>query len=308
MKKWRFFPILVKEEIVKNMCIRDIVSFTKCSKKCQNLLSAVPIHRSSVLIDDHLHLQAFLGPRINLDLDLMPLNHFSILATSRKCYVDQLKICVTTDECKHDLKNLIKKLTKTRNTLKVKELRMDFGVEHAELFTEILGIYDPSCIEFIEIPLLLSKEVYHEIVKTPQWRNSKRVSLNYMLHQGLNLPNVNIDDFLHFENVQLRVERLDTNDAVKFVQNFRKASEHAEFVIECREPMQHDSIRQKIEAGWVGDWQQSQYSNTRFVIDPANPNHVFYVEYSPFCLRSGWSLLDKFNAFQVFIGGLVALH
>ncbi|CAL2031566.1 unnamed protein product [Caenorhabditis brenneri] len=268
MKKWRFFPLLVKENIVRNMCIRDIISFAKCSKKCQNLLSAVPIHRSSFLIDDNIQLRNFFGPGMNLDMGLIPLDHFSILATSRKFFVDKFDICVTTEKYKHDSKNLIEKLTKERKSLKVKELRMNFEVEHAELFREMLGICDSSRIESIEIPKLYSQVIYEELVKTPQWKNSKRVMLNsYGENRRLVMPNVNIDDFLHFENVQLRVDRLDTNDAVKLVQNFRNYSVNANFVIECQKPMQQDLIRQKIQAGWVGNWHQSQLSN--IIIDPA---------------------------------------
>ena len=36
--------------------------------------------------------------------------------------------------------------------------------------------------------------------------------------------------------------------------------------------MQHDLIRQKIEAGWIGDWKQFQHFNTRFIIDPTKQN------------------------------------
>ncbi|CAL2031565.1 unnamed protein product [Caenorhabditis brenneri] len=306
MKKWRFFPILVKEEIVKHMCLPDLVSFAKCSKKCQDLLNIVPIHRPSVLIDDHLHLQAFLGPRINLGLNLVSLDHFSILATSRKFFVDKFKICVTTEKYKQDLKDLIEKLTKARKSLKVKKLSMDFEVEHAELFTGILGICDPSRIESIQIPKLFSQEVYDEIVKTPQWRNSKGVSLNYMCHQDLKLPNAKIDDFLHFESVQLSIERLDTNDAIKLVQNLRNASDHGKFNIRCQEPMQHDLIRQKIEAGWAGNFQENQHTNTRFVIDPAKPGHVFEFNCSPYSLNGGWSLLEKFNRRQELFGRALA--
>ncbi|CAL2031569.1 unnamed protein product [Caenorhabditis brenneri] len=301
MRKWKFFPLLVKENIVKNMCIRDIVSFAKCSKKCQNLLSAVPIHRSSVLIDDNVHLQGFFAPGINLDMDLISLNHFSILATSRKFYVDQLKICVTTDECNHDLKNLIETLAKARKSLKVKELRMEIEVEHAELFTGILGVCDPSLIESIEIPELFSQEIYEEIVKTPHWKNCKQVKLNDMLsNRELNMPNVNIDDFLHFEKVELGVETLKTDDAVKFIQNFRHPSERTFFHIMIRKPIQQDLIPQEIEARWVGDWKRSERHATVFFIDPTKPDLVFYYKFDNwnYAVSGGWLTRDEFEIIQ----------
>ncbi|CAL2031570.1 unnamed protein product [Caenorhabditis brenneri] len=256
MKKWRSFPVLIKENIVRNMCIPDMLTF---------------------------------------GLDLITVDHFSILATSRKFFVDQLCLRVTADKNKHDVNNLIKKLTKARKSLKVKELRMVVVVEHEELITGFLGVCDPSRIESIQIPKLLSQEVYDEIVKTPHWRNSKQVWLNDMCQLRLNLPTVNIDDFLHFENVQLLVDRLHTNDAVEFVQNLRNASDHAKFKIRCQEPMQYDLIRQGIEAGWDGNWQQTQHYNG-FITDRAKPDHVFYVEYSPFYLYGKWRLLEQFNS------------
>ncbi|CAL2031568.1 unnamed protein product [Caenorhabditis brenneri] len=305
MEKWRFFPILVKENIVNNMSIRDIVIFAKCSKKCQNLLTVVPIHLPSTLIDVCL----FVGLRHRLSAQHVgSFVNFSILATSRKFYIDQLKLNILTEESENEVKDFIEKLKKARNSLKVKELSMVIEVDHEELITGILSVCDPSRIESIEIPKLYSQEVYDEIVKTPQWINSKRVSLNCIFYQRLTMPNVNFDDFLHFESVQLLVERLDTDDLVKFIQNFCNSSEHARFVIQCREPMQQDLIRQKIEAGWVGNWQQNLHTNTVFVIDPAKPDHVFDIYCSSYFLHGGWSLLHEFNERQRFIQDLFVLH
>ncbi|CAL2031572.1 unnamed protein product [Caenorhabditis brenneri] len=301
MEKWRFFPVLIKENIIKNMRIQDIVHFAKCSKKCQNLLTVVPIHLPYALIDDRPHM----GCLLKLSSEEA---YFSILATSRKFYVDHLKLYITTDKSKNDVKDLIEKMTKARKSLKVTNLFMDIEVDHEELITGILSVCDPSRIESIQIPKLYSQEVYDEIVKTPQWKNCKQVLLNDMFYQRLTMPNVNIDDFQHFKDVQLLVERLDTNDAVKFVQNFRNASEHAKFVIRCGEPMQHDLIRQKIEGGWAGNWQQNQHSNTRFMIDPLKPDLVFEFKCSPYSLRGGWSLLNEFYKRQLFIGRLFVLH
>ncbi|CAL2031571.1 unnamed protein product [Caenorhabditis brenneri] len=294
MEKWRFFPVLVKEEIVKNMRIQDIVHFAKCSKKCQDLLTVVPIHLPSALLDDRPHI----GRLLKLSSEHVgSLAYFSILATSRKFYVDHLKFYITTDKNKNDVKDLIEKMTKARKSLKVKELRMEIEVDHAELITGILGIRDPSRIESIEIPKLYSQEVYDEIVKTTQWKNSKQVMLNGMLsNRKLTMPNVNFDDFLHFENVQLGVETLDTNDAVKFIQNFRKAPLHATFFIECRKRIQQkDLIRQEVEAEWVGDWHQHQRANTWFLIDPAKPDLFFYFEFFStrfHAIQGGWRSLD----------------
>ncbi|CAL2031277.1 unnamed protein product [Caenorhabditis brenneri] len=54
MKHWRFFPILVKEEVLKHMGPLERFSFSKCSKNCWNLLSRIPNHLEyfRILYDD----------------------------------------------------------------------------------------------------------------------------------------------------------------------------------------------------------------------------------------------------------------
>ncbi|CAL2031567.1 unnamed protein product [Caenorhabditis brenneri] len=304
MRKWRFFPILIKEKIVKHMCIRDIVSFAKCSKKCQKLLTFVPIHLASFLINKSHNGNQRHRLRSN---DLISLADFSVLATSRKFYVKQLEVIKHTRKNKDGLKVFIKKLTESQKLLKIRELKMVIGRKHVELITRLLGICDPFYIESIEIHELYSQEIYEELVKTPQWRNSKRVMLNsYGENRRLVMPNVNIDDFLHFETVQLSVETLDINDAVKFIQNFRNASELITFCIRCRDPMQHDLIRHKIETSWIGDWKRSEHLKCGYIMHPTKRDRVFHFECSSFSLQGGWSLLEEFNAIQVIIEGLVA--
>ncbi|EGT52308.1 hypothetical protein CAEBREN_20771 [Caenorhabditis brenneri] len=103
---------------------------------------------------------------------------------------------------------------------------------------------------------------------------------------------VNFDDFLHFERVQLIIETR-VQDLAKLVQNFRNASERVNFYSKCQK-----TICQEVEKSGVGSWQPAQYINTKYIIHPTKPDHVFYHKFDIMTLTflCGWIPADVFNS------------
>ncbi|CAL2031270.1 unnamed protein product [Caenorhabditis brenneri] len=97
MKYWRFFPILVKEEVLRNMDLSDKLSFLKCSEKCRNLLSRIPNH-----------LESFRIPNDNQ----LSVDDFLLLFTSRRSTLQRLQVTIKTSADKDQAIQFFRKLTK----------------------------------------------------------------------------------------------------------------------------------------------------------------------------------------------------
>ncbi|EGT38166.1 hypothetical protein CAEBREN_25502 [Caenorhabditis brenneri] len=203
MKHWRFFPILVKEEVLKNMDLSDRLSFSKCSKKCWNLLSRIPNHLDSFIIPN----------RYQISVD-----DFLTLMTCRKSTIHILKVDIESADDRDQVNQFLLKLNKVRGALKVKFLVMGVSPRYSEMHKKSIDSCDPSFIESIEIERLDSQEIYEHILKTPQWKNSRKVLLNLDFD---GLLEVNINDFLHFKFINMKMEELSVDDAWKLVQVVR---------------------------------------------------------------------------------------
>ncbi|CAL2031269.1 unnamed protein product [Caenorhabditis brenneri] len=83
MKHWRFFPLLVKIEVLKNMNLTDKLSFLKCSKKCWNLLSRIPYRLESFIIPHGIR---------------FPVDDFLALITCRRFTIQELEVAINTAE------------------------------------------------------------------------------------------------------------------------------------------------------------------------------------------------------------------
>ncbi|CAL2031209.1 unnamed protein product [Caenorhabditis brenneri] len=268
MKRWKFFPILVKEEVLKNMDLSDRLSFSKCSKKCRNLLSRIPNHLESLTIpyDNQLSVDDFLT-----------------LTTCRKSTIQKFKVKIQTADERDQVNQFLLKLN---FVLKVEKIIMKISSRYSEMYKKCIGFCDPSFIELMRIQSLKSQELYEHILRTPQWKNSRQVSLNYGIWQGT--LRINIDNFLHFKSIKLKVEKLSADDAWKLVQNSVNAGSLNDRIdISCRNPIQIDLIRQKIETELVGEW-KGRYLNARYLVHPKNPDlvleyawyfNMFYVKY-----------------------------
>ncbi|CAL2031210.1 unnamed protein product [Caenorhabditis brenneri] len=249
MKLWRFFPILVKIEVLKNMDLSDKLSFLKCSKKCRNLISRVPNHISFFKIPKQ--------------------NRFSMLITCRKSTIQKFKVEIETDDERDQVEQFLNEI---QHSLKVKKLVMEISPEYSEMYKKCIDLCDPFFIESIEIEGLDSPEVYEDISKTPQWKNSRQVSLNSDFDGFLK---VNINDFLHFKAITLKVEELSVDGAWKLVQNFvNTASQDDRIDITSQNPINTDLMRQKIETELVGDWKGMAYAPVRYITHPENPELV----------------------------------
>ncbi|CAL2031276.1 unnamed protein product [Caenorhabditis brenneri] len=258
MKHWIFFPILVKEEVLKNMDLSDRLSFSKCSKKCRRLLSRVPNHMESFIIPH--------GHQCSVD-------DFSTLITCRKSTVHKLKVAIETAGERDQVNQFLLKLNKVRSTLKVKFLVMGISPSYSEMHKKSIDSCDPSFIESIEIERIDSQEIYDDILKTPQWENSKKVLLNLDFD---GLLEVSINDFLHFKFSNMKMEELSVDDAWKLVQNFvstKSQDDHFDIRIRANS-IQGESIRQKIEAELIGDWKNMGSVGGRYLRYPENSNRI----------------------------------
>ncbi|CAL2031208.1 unnamed protein product [Caenorhabditis brenneri] len=252
MKKWRFFPILVKEKVLKNMDLSDRLSFSKCSKKCWNLVSRVPSHVKMFKTPSH--------------------DSYPVLIISRKSTIQNLIVNIYSPSDKYLADRFFEILfSEKRDFIKVTKLTMNINQEYSEMHKKFIDFCDPSFIESIEIEELDSQEVYEDILRTPQWKNSREVSLNWDFD---GLLKVNINDFLHFKSIRLRMEELSADDAWKLVQNSVNAGSLNDRIdIRSQNFIQIDLIRQKIETELVGEW-KGRYSDARYLVHPKNPNLV----------------------------------
>ncbi|EGT38182.1 hypothetical protein CAEBREN_05032 [Caenorhabditis brenneri] len=155
MKHWRFFPILVKEEVLKNMGPLERFSFSKCSKNCWNLLSRIPNHLEyfRILYDDRR----------------------SVLLTSSKSTIRTLEVKIESDLEKERVDQFLL----NRHTLKVKKLILEISPEYSEMYKKLIDFCDPSFIECMHMEQLDSLEAYKEIRETPQYKNSQEVILTW---------------------------------------------------------------------------------------------------------------------------------
>ncbi|CAL2031271.1 unnamed protein product [Caenorhabditis brenneri] len=255
MKKWRFFPILVKIEVLKNMNLMDKFSFSKCSKNCRNLVTRVPSYIAIHQIPKH--------------------NRFSVLLTCRKSSVRKVEVKI--ENCS-DLE-LVDQFfgALLRDSLKVRELTMNINPEYSGMYKKFIDFCDPFYIESIKIGSLDSQEIYEDILRSPQWKRSREVSLNWDFDRFLE---VNLNDFLHFKSIKLKMEELSVEDAWKLVEKFLiNESPDDSSAISTQIPINIDSIREKIESELAGDWKGMAYGNdARFLVHPKNPQLIF--EYS----------------------------
>ncbi|CAL2031273.1 unnamed protein product [Caenorhabditis brenneri] len=145
------------------------------------------------------------------------------------------------------------------------------------MFKKCIDFCDPSFIESIEIEGLDSQEVYEDIVKSPQWKNSREVLLNGYFN---GLLKVNLNDFLHFKSIELNVEELSVEDAWKLVENFVSiGSKDDRIDIRSRIHMKTDLIRHKIETELVGDWKGMAFNSIRLLRHPENPQLILKCMY-----------------------------
>ncbi|CAL2031268.1 unnamed protein product [Caenorhabditis brenneri] len=146
-------------------------------------------------------------------------------------------------------------LSEKRNSIKVMELVMNINPEYSEMYKKFIEFCDPAFIESIKIENVGSQEIYEDILKSPQWKNSQKVSLNWNFD---GLLKVDIDDFLHFKSIKLEMEELSVEDAWKLVQNFLNiGSQNDSIDIRMEKPVPEGLIRQKIETELVGDWKDA---------------------------------------------------
>ncbi|CAL2031207.1 unnamed protein product [Caenorhabditis brenneri] len=252
MKHWRFFPILVKIEVLKNMDLSDRLSFSKCSKKCWNLLSRVPAHLKTLKFPIH--------------------NSYFWLITCRKSTIQNLIVNILSPLDKYLADRFFETFFSEKRTfIKVTQLTMNITPEYSEMYKKLIDFCDPSFIESIEIEGLNSQEIYKDILNTPQWKNSQEVSLNFESKGSLK---VNFDDFPR--SVCLGVEEFSAEDGCKIMQKLRNGSEDDGcFWIKSQKPISVDWIGEKIEADLGGEWNNKGYSNAcRCVMHPENPHRV----------------------------------
>ncbi|CAL2031274.1 unnamed protein product [Caenorhabditis brenneri] len=279
MKHWRFFPILVKEEVLKNMDVSDRLSFSKCSKKSRNLLSRIPNHLECFRIPD--------DSRFSND-------DFLVLMTCRKSTIQNLIVEIELSDERYQVMQFLLKLNEVRNSLKVKKLIMELSPEYSEMFKKCIDFCDPSFIESIEIEGLDSQEVYEDILKTPHWKNSREVLLN-----GDYLLEMNLNDFLHFKSISLNVEELSVDDAWKLVQNFlTNESENDSLDIRTEVPIKIDLIRHKIETELVGDWKGMTHNYIRFAVHPKNPQLILRCMYEWYRFNVEFIAPERFDFYR----------
>ncbi|CAL2031272.1 unnamed protein product [Caenorhabditis brenneri] len=257
MKHWRFFPILVKIEVLRNMDLSDRLSFSKCSKKCRNLLSRTPNHLESFIIPDD---------------DDFSVDDFLTLMTCQKSTIQELQVEIDTAQERYHVNQFLLKLREVGSTLKVRKLIMEICSKYSEMYKKVIGFCDPFSIESIEIESLGSQEIYEHILKTPQWRNSQKISLNWSFDKFLK---VNLNDFLHFKSMELRVEELSVEDAWKLVQNIVSIGSQGDSIdIILEKPVPDSLIREKIESELAGDWKDVGSSDGRYLRHPENPHLI----------------------------------
>ncbi|CAL2031275.1 unnamed protein product [Caenorhabditis brenneri] len=281
MKHWRFFPLLVKEEVLKNMDSSDRLSLSKCSKKCRNLLYRIPNH-----------LESFIVPSDNQ----LSVDDFLILMTCQKSTIQRFEVKIKTADEKDQVNQFLLKLNKVRNTIKVKLLIMEFSPEYSEMFKKCIDFCDPSFIESIQIDKLDSQEIYEDILKTPQWKNSRMVTLNWYFN---GLLKVNVNDVLHFTSIRMKVEELSVDDAWKLVQKIVSTESKKDcFGIRSQIPMKIDLIRHKIETELVGNWKDVGSSGGRYLKHPENPNQIlaYKLRWDGFCF--GFLTQEQFDVLR----------
>ncbi|CAL2031330.1 unnamed protein product [Caenorhabditis brenneri] len=235
MKQWQFFPMLVKEEILKNMKVSDRLSLSKYCKTSRSLLGGIANHLNTAkivegffVVDDH----------------LITREVFCSLINRPNSSIRKLGLFVESTADRSTLNEIFGE----RKLWKVKILEIRFRAEFSESCKELIELCDPSILKTIVIPRLCTNEVYGSIVNTEQWKNCKKVRLNTdsSARHSSSLQ-VNYDHFSHFRRYTIGVDSLSLEDAWRLIQEYQAFNKLARFHVTTRQRFQDQGILNRID-------------------------------------------------------------
>lgn len=272
MIMWRFFPVLVKEEILKHMDLMDKLSLSKCSKNTRNLLYCIPNHLKRVSINE--------DGSVRIDENQVSTNDFYALIYSRQSTIFRLKLKAHIDQDKIFLTDMIEQFEKSQKILKVERLIMDINAEYAELYKKVVNICDPSVVSYMNFHQLYSMEMYRDIVQTPHWRNCTDIDFNSDSPSAKSeITYANIDDFSHFKTIYLGVPTFSTGEAWNLIQKYPNHIDYHFLEITTLKSIKKKEIDWKIENQWQEvTWRTMGIFDSKYILHPTKPRQVFGVE------------------------------
>lgn len=274
--KWRYFPTLIKEEVLKNFDQRDKLSFATCSKRSLKLLSGIPNQLNTVIITEE---------SVIVEDDFQfSLEDLSLLIASKKSTIEDLTVFIETNLRKSNFDKIVCG-NGSKGLLNVKSLEMEFNAGFYELYKKTVECCDPSYLEAIKIPQLCTQQIYDLVMRTPQWKTCEEVHLNTGTdYRHSSTLQINLDDFLHFKNIHVGIESINREDAWKLIQMYRACTgKPGKFEVTTRQQIPLQEIMNTIDTEIPFAWRRM--SNNRGIHVPGMSGYFLKISPSNFFLK-----------------------
>ncbi|CAL2031331.1 unnamed protein product [Caenorhabditis brenneri] len=264
MKKWRFFPILVKEEVLKNMNSYDRLSLSSYCTTSRSLLGGIPHRLNTVKIADGFFV---------VDDHLISREVFCSLINRPNSSIRKLSLFVESTADRTTLNEIFGE----RKLWKVSHLEVRIQPDFYESCKELIELCDPSILKTIVIPRLCTNEVYDSIVNTEQWKNCKKVRLNTdSAARHSSSLQVNYNHFSHFKKCTIGVDSLSLDDAWNLVRKYKTFTEkEGHFYVTTRQPLQPQEVMERIDYEEGDAW---HFGDLILAEMPALRSHSVFVE------------------------------
>lgn len=225
---WQNLPHHFKIDVVKLLDEKSRLSLSLCSKSDYEVTSAVPFFFDTVSLVKILEVMRYVNCFIQNHSSRVAKHHFSFettissfsnLVKHSKSRISHLTFAMDY-ESEEFYSMLVTKLEEKNLKIRAEKLTFNWIIteDFAPFVLKLLELMDTEVLKTLHFSAILMGGFWNQLKRTDQWKSLNGASLNVG-----KLQNVNLNDFLHLNQLHLKgFKNLNDDDKMKIIENFKR--------------------------------------------------------------------------------------